>query len=161
MLATSLAGESKDSMAQAFRSTRVLTSEGLRAATLVVEGERIAEVRNWEEAPRDASLCDFGDLVLLPGLVDSHVHMNDPGRADWEGFESATRAAVAGGVTTLVDMPLNCLPETTNVKALEAKRAAAVGRSWTDWAAWGGVVGGMRRSCRHSRERGFPASSVF
>jgi len=78
--------------------------------------------------------------VILPGLVDSHVHINDPGRADWEGFETATRAAAAGGYTMLVDMPLNCLPPITTVAALEAKRAAARGRCRVDWAAWGGVV---------------------
>ena len=80
--------------------------------------------------PGERSLHDFGDLVLLPGLVDSHVHINDPGR-DWEGFDTATRAAASGGVTTLVDMPLNCVPETVTVEALEAKRrrqAASVGR---------------------------------
>ena len=122
LLTTSLASESKHSMSQAFRSTRMLTSDGLMAATLLVEDERIVALRSWEDAPRDESLHDFGDQVLLPGLVDSHVHINDPGRADWEGFETATRAAAAGGVTTLVDMPLNCIPETTNVAALEDKR---------------------------------------
>ncbi len=142
LLTTSLASESKDSMSQAFRSTRVVTGEGLAAATLVVEDERIVAVRSWGDAPRSAVLHDFGDRVLLPGLVDTHVHINDPGRAEWEGFETATRAAVAGGVTTLVDMPLNCIPETTDVEALEAKRAAARGRTWADWSTWGGVVRG-------------------
>ncbi len=75
------------------------------------------------------------------GLVDTHVHINDPGRASWEGFATATRAAAAGGVTTLIDMPLNCSPETTSVEALEAKRAAAAGHCLVDWATWGGVVG--------------------
>ena len=76
----------------------------------------------------------------MPGLVDSHVHINAPGRTEWEGFETATRAAAAGGYTLLVDMPLNCLPATTTVKALEGKREAARGRCRVDWAAWGGVV---------------------
>ena len=93
-----------------------------------------------------ADLHDFGDAVLLPGLVDSHVHINEPGRTEWEGFWTATRAAAAGGVTTLVDMPLNCVPEIVNVEALEAKRAAAQGKTWVDWAAWGGVVRGSSRS---------------
>jgi allantoinase len=138
---TSLNGESKHSMAQAFRSTNVLTAEGLRPATLLVADERIAEVRPWDAVPAGLALRDFGDLVLLPGLVDSHVHINDPGR-DWEGFSSATQAAASGGITTLVDMPLNCVPETTTVQDLEAKRAAAQGQTWVDWAAWGGVVPG-------------------
>ncbi len=73
----------------------------------------------------------------MPGLVDTHVHINEPGRTEWEGFETATQAAAAGGVTTLVDMPLNCVPETINAESLEAKRTAAQGKTWVDWAAWG------------------------
>src|SRR5579863_2289692 len=146
LISSSLSGESKVSMSQAFRSTRVLTPHGLAPATLCVEGERIAAVRAWADAPANAELTDFGDLVVLPGLVDTHVHINEPGRTDWEGFETATRAAAAGGVTTLVDMPLNCVPETTSVEALTAKRAAAAGKTWVDWAAWGGVVRGNHGS---------------
>jgi allantoinase len=126
-------------MAQALRSTRVLTPDGLEPATLIVDGEKIAAIRAWHDAPPTGDLHDLGDLLLLPGLIDSHVHINDPGR-DWEGFETATRAAASGGVTTLVDMPLNCIPETVTVEALEAKREAASSKAWVDWAAWGGVV---------------------
>jgi allantoinase len=129
-------------MAQAFRSTRVVTNQGLTPATLVVEDGLIAEVRAWDAVPETSQLQDFGDLVLLPGLVDSHVHINEPGRTEWEGFWTATRAAASGGVTTLVDMPLNCAPETVTPSALEAKRAAASGKTSVDWAAWGGVVRG-------------------
>jgi allantoinase len=111
-------------------------------ATLVVDEGRFAEIRNGGGGFEGTEVHDFGDAVLLPGLVDSHVHINEPGRTEWEGFWTATRAAAAGGVTTLVDMPLNCVPETTNVEALEAKRAAAQGKTWVDWAAWGGVVRG-------------------
>jgi allantoinase len=82
------------------------------------------------------------DEVLLPGLVDTHVHVNEPGRTEWEGFASATRAAAAGGVTTIVDMPLNSIPPTTDVAALEVKRAAAVGQAWVDVGFWGGAVPG-------------------
>ncbi len=142
MLSASLSGESNVSMSQAFRSTRVLTPQGLAPATVMVEGERIVEVRGWADVPSGAILRDLGDFVLLPGLVDTHVHINEPGRTEWEGFATATRAAAAGGVTTLVDMPLNCVPETIDVTALEAKRAAADGKAWVDWAAWGGVVRG-------------------
>lgn len=80
-------------MAQAFRSTRVLTGEGLAPATLVVEQGCIAGVRRWDEVPDGVALRDFGDLLVLPGLVDSHVHIDEPGRTEWEGFWTATRAA--------------------------------------------------------------------
>ncbi|HZC22644.1 MAG TPA: allantoinase AllB [Candidatus Binatia bacterium] len=125
---------------QAFISTRVVTPEGVRPAAVVVEGERIREVAAPGQVPSDAVREDFGTLAILPGLVDSHVHINEPGRTDWEGFRTATRAAAAGGYTTLVDMPLNCVPATTSVPGLEAKRQAAHGQCWIDWAAWGGVV---------------------
>ena len=140
-------------MAQAFRSQRVLTPTAFAPATVVVEGERIASVREWSDVPAGAALNDYGDLVLMPGLVDTHVHINEPGRTEWEGFETATQAAAAGGVTTLVDMPLNCVPETINVEALEAKRAAAHGKAWVDWAAWGGVVRGNADSLPGSGSR--------
>ena len=125
---------------QAFISRRVVTPEGVRAAAVLIEGERIHAVAPIGEIPAGAERHDVGDAAILPGLVDSHVHMNEPGRTDWEGFETATRAAAAGGYTMLVDMPLNCLPATTNVAALERKRASAQGKSSVDWAAWGGVV---------------------
>src|SRR3954451_10197337 len=105
----------------AVRARRVVLPDGERAATVHVDGERIAAVTGFDEAPDDVvTLAD--DEVLLPGLVDSHVHVNEPGRTEWEGFDSATRAAAAGGVTTIVDMPLNSIPPTVNVKALQVKR---------------------------------------
>ncbi|MFZ1010945.1 MAG: allantoinase AllB [Candidatus Sulfotelmatobacter sp.] len=125
---------------QAFLSRRVVTPDSIRPAAILLDGEKIQAVIPQNQVPRDARVCDFGEAAILPGLVDSHVHINDPGRADSEGFETATRAAAAGGYTLLVDMPLNCLPATTTVASLEAKRAAAEGRCRVDWAAWGGVV---------------------
>jgi dihydroorotase-like cyclic amidohydrolase len=157
----SLSGESKDSMSQAFRSTRVLTPEGLVAATLLVEHDRITAVRNWADVPAVDQLHDFGDFVLLPGLVDTHVHINEPGRTEWEGFSTATRAAAAGGVTTLVDMPLNCVPETIDAAALLAKRAAAEGQAWVDWAAWGGIVRGNTEALKPLAEQGVPGFKCF
>lgn len=125
---------------QAFVSRRVVTPEGIRSAAILVVGERIEAVVSPDQVSERYKRHDFADAAILPGLVDSHVHINDPGRAEWEGFETATRAAAAGGYTMLVDMPLNCLPATTTVAALEAKRAAAHGKCRVDWAAWGGVV---------------------
>jgi len=129
---------------QAFLSRRVVTSTGIRPQAVLVEGGRIRAVVAPGEVPADVVRMDFGDAALLPGLVDSHVHINEPGRTDWEGFRTATRAASAGGYTMLVDMPLNCVPPTTDVAALEAKRHAANGQCYVDWAAWGGLVQGNR-----------------
>jgi allantoinase len=118
----------------------VVRPEGIRPAAILVEGETIQAVVSSDQVPPHAAVHDFGNAAILPGLVDSHVHINDPGRAEWEGFDTATRAAAAGGYTFLVDMPLNSLPATTTVDSLEAKRSAAHGRCRVDWAAWGGVV---------------------
>jgi len=128
-------------MAQAFVSARVVTPEGIRAAAVLEAEGVIHRLCERGEIPSGYAVRDFGELPILPGLVDSHVHINEPGRTEWEGFRTATRAAAAGGYTTLVDMPLNCLPETTTVPALEAKRQAARGKCFVDWAAWGGVAG--------------------
>jgi allantoinase len=127
---------------QAFLSRRVVTPQGIRPGAVLVRGERIEAVVGPGEVPADATCEDFGHDALLPGLVDSHVHINEPGRTEWEGFRTATRAAAAGGYTMLVDMPLNCVPATTTVAGLEAKRQAAQGQCRVDWAAWGGVVQG-------------------
>jgi len=112
----------------------------LDAAVVLREGRIAAVVEPGDAAARGA--LDLGDLVLMPGLVDTHVHVDEPGRAEWEGFDTATRAAAAGGVTTLVDMPLNSIPATTSVAALRAKREAAAGKLRVDCGFWGGIVPG-------------------
>ncbi|MDG4858719.1 allantoinase AllB [Streptomyces sp. T-3] len=123
------------------RSTRVITPEGTRAASVAVSGGKIAAVLPYEaEVPEGARLEDFGDDVLLPGLVDTHVHVNDPGRTEWEGFYTATRAAAAGGITTLVDMPLNSLPPTTTVDNLRTKQDVAAAKAHIDVGFWGGAL---------------------
>ena len=146
---------------EAFLSRQVVTPEGIRPAAILVEGEKIQAVVSPEQLPKNAHAHDFGEAAILPGLVDSHVHINDPGRAEWEGFDTAMRAAAAGGYTLLVDMPLNCLPATTNVAALEAKRAAAQGRCRVDWAAWGGVVEDNRGDIEPLAAAGVPGFKCF
>src|SRR5687767_2796584 len=103
------------------RSSRVVLPEGVLPAAIVVSGSRIQRVAPVEAALDAQTEIDAGDSVVMAGLVDTHVHVNDPGRTEWEGFESAGRAAAAGGTTTIVDMPLNSSPVTTTVAALEAK----------------------------------------
>ena len=146
---------------EAFLSRRVVTPEGIRPAAILVEEGKVRAVVSLGNVPEGPDTLDFGDAAILPGLVDSHVHINDPGRAEWEGFETATRAAAAGGYTLLVDMPLNCLPATTTVAALEAKRAAAQGKCRVDWATWGGVVHDNRNHIEALAAAGVPGFKCF
>jgi allantoinase len=118
---------------------RVLVDGGFRPAAVFVADGRIERIGPLEEAPADAVRLG-GDEVLLPGLVDTHVHVNEPGRTEWEGFRTATAAAAAGGVTTFIDMPLNSIPPTIDVPALEVKRAAAAPAALIDIGFWGGAV---------------------
>ncbi|HXZ73953.1 MAG TPA: allantoinase AllB [Streptosporangiaceae bacterium] len=126
----------------AIHARRAVTPDGIRPATVVVRDGRIAALAAFGDAPDAARVEELpGQEILLPGLVDTHVHVDEPGRTEWEGFASATRAAAEGGVTTLIDMPLNCLPPTTTTSALRRKRPAADGR-WVDVGFWGGAVPG-------------------
>lgn len=126
---------------------RALIDGVLRPAAVFIRDGRIARVGALEEAPADTARL-APDEVLLPGLVDTHVHVNEPGRTEWEGFRTATTAAAAGGVTTLIDMPLNSIPPTIDVPALEVKREAAARSAMIDIGFWGGAVpdslGGLR-----------------
>jgi allantoinase len=123
------------------RSRRVVTPDGVRPAAVHVRDGRIAALQSYDGAA-DLACEDEGDLVVMAGIVDTHVHVNEPGRTEWEGFESATRAAAAGGVTTIVDMPLNSVPPTTTRTAFEEKLASAEGKRFVDVGCWGGVVPG-------------------
>ena len=145
----------------AIASERVITPEGVRAAAVIVEGERIVDVVDRDAVPSGVPCEDFGELVLMPGLVDCHVHVNQPGRTHWEGFETATRAAASGGVTTLVDMPLNCLPVTTTVAGLEAKLGDCGAHLWIDVGFWGGVVPGNAGELAGLAARGVLGCKAF
>ncbi|TSB21591.1 allantoinase AllB [Streptomyces benahoarensis] len=144
------------------RSTRVITPDGTRAASVTVGGGTIAAVLPHDAAvPDGARVEDFGDDVLLPGLVDTHVHVNDPGRTEWEGFWTATRAAAAGGITTLVDMPLNSLPPTTTVAHLDTKREVAAAKAHIDVGFWGGAIPGNVKDLRPLHDAGVLGFKCF
>lgn len=137
------------------RSTRVVTPDGTRPAVVAVAEGRIDAVLPYDtEVPAGARLEDFGDDALLPGLVDTHVHVNDPGRTAWEGFHTATRAAAAGGITTLLDMPLNSLPPTTTVPHLRTKQQVAAPKAHIDTGFWGGAIPSNVKDLRPLHEAG-------
>ena len=148
-------------MVHALRSRHVVTPEGERDAVVVIDGERIVEVVGPDDVGPGIPVEDLGEVALLPGLVDVHTHLNEPGRTEWEGFWTGTRAAAAGGFTTVVDMPLNCLPETTNVSALREKREAARGQAWVDYALWGGAVNGNQGDLQGLADAGVPGFKCF
>jgi allantoinase len=124
------------------RSLRAVTAEGERPAAVLVENGKITAVLPYDAEVTAGTDVDLGATALLPGLVDTHVHVNEPGRTEWEGFATATRAAAAGGVTTIIDMPLNSLPPTVNPDALKIKQAAATGQCHVDVGFWGGAIPG-------------------
>jgi allantoinase len=147
-------------MSLVVRARRVLLPGGERAAAVHTDGGRITAVTAFDDAPATAvTLAD--DEVLLPGLVDSHVHVNEPGRTEWEGFATATRAAIAGGVTTVVDMPLNSIPPTTTVDGLHVKRETAKQQVAADVAFWGGAVPGNLDQLRPLHEAGVVGFKCF
>jgi len=136
------------------RSKRAIVPEGERAAAIQIRAGVISEISAFDDIPAGSPVHDAGSSVVMPGLVDTHVHINEPGRTDWEGFSSATRAAAAGGITTLVEMPLNSIPATTTAAAYREKVAAAAGKLWVDTGFWGGVVPGNTDELRALWEAG-------
>jgi allantoinase len=143
------------------RSERIVLPEGERSASIHIRGGRIVEIADHGGIPAGVDLLDAGAMVVMPGLVDTHVHINDPGRAEWEGFDTATRAAAAGGVTTVVDMPLNSIPATTSAAAFDAKLRAADGRCQVDVGFWGGVVPGNAAQLEPLARRGVLGFKAF
>lgn len=127
----------------AYLSRRAVLPEGVRPAAIVADTGtgRILRIADYDTPGWADHTVDVGDHAILPGLIDTHVHINAPGRSDWEGWPTATRAAAAGGITTVIDMPLNSLPPTTTVEALEAKRRTAVTESHADYRLWAGAEG--------------------
>ncbi|HEX5522970.1 MAG TPA: allantoinase AllB [Pedococcus sp.] len=137
---------------------RAVTAGGEGPAAVGISGGRIVAVEpdgaSGAGLSGEETIRLGGDVVLLPGLVDTHVHVNEPGRTEWEGFASATRAAAAGGVTTIVDMPLNSIPPTTTVEGLRAKQEAAHGQAFVDVGFWGGAIPGNLADLRPLHEAG-------
>ena len=147
-------------MIRAVRSRRVVTPDGVRPGTILFDRGIISAIAPWDH-PTPVPMEDFGDAVLGPALVDTHVHINEPGRADWEGFSFATQAAAAGGVATLVDMPLNSVPPTTSVQSLREKREVALGQCAVDVGFLAGVVPGNARELRHLQHAGVFGFKAF
>ena len=147
-------GDSPHNAVVVVRGRRVLTPDGERPAAIHIRDGAIIAISDLDEIPADSPVFDADDLIVMPGLVDTHVHINEPGRAEWEGFSSATQAAAAGGVTTLIEMPLNSIPATTTAAAYCEKIAATAHKLWVDVGFWGGVVPGNVRELRPLWEAG-------
>jgi allantoinase len=125
------------------RGRRVVFPEHVAPASIHIHNDLIVRVAEYDEISSDCELVEADpDSIIMAGLVDTHVHINEPGRTEWEGFVTATQAAAAGGVTTLVDMPLNSIPPTTSVAGFNAKLSAAENKCSVDVGFWGGVVPG-------------------
>ncbi|MGH9773760.1 MAG: allantoinase AllB [Candidatus Acidiferrales bacterium] len=139
------------------RSRRVVAPSapgGFGPAAIEIRGSTIRGIYPFDEIPGDCPVHEAGDSVVMPGVVDTHVHFNEPGRTEWEGFTSGTRSAAAGGVTTVIEMPLNSIPATTTAAAFRAKLAASEGKLWADTGFWGGVVPGNVSEIRALWEAG-------
>lgn len=151
------------STVSAVRSTRVLDGDKVRPAVVVIKDGKIHEIVSSCSFSEDVAcqVLDVGDSVVMPGIVDCHVHVNEPGRTPWEGFWTATRAAAAGGVTTIVDMPLNSIPPTTTLGNFHEKLREATGKCFVDVAFWGGVVPGNQLHLRPMIQAGVAGFKCF
>ncbi len=135
-------------------SRRVMVDQEVYPASLVVRNGKVDQIVNGTLVQHELPVEDVGDLMVMPGLVDTHVHINEPGRSEWEGFETATQAAAAGGITSIVDMPLNCTPVTTSAEALACKMESLAGKLWIDCGFWGGVTPSSLGDLRNLLEAG-------
>ena len=141
-------------------SNRTITPDGIKKAVVLIKNGKIADVLN--EIPQgDFPVTNVGDSVLMPGIVDPHVHINEPGRTNWEGFDTATKAAIAGGITSLVEMPLNASPVTTTAKAFDEKIKAAKGKLHTNCGFWGGIIPGNEKEIEPLIEKGVLGFKAF
>lgn len=144
----------------AIKSDRTLTPDGIKKAVVLIKDAVIADI--LPQLPQgDYPVTDVGDRVLMPGVIDPHVHINEPGRTHWEGFDTATRAALAGGITTLVDMPLNSSPVTTTVKAFDEKIKSSFGKLHINCGFWGGVVPGNEKEIEPLIKKGVLGFKAF
>jgi len=135
-----------------------MTPDGIRSATVLIEDGRIADV---SRSKPKGNVVDVGDAVLMAGIVDPHVHINEPGRTEWEGFDTATKAAIAGGITTVVDMPLNSSPVTTTAKAFDEKIRSTKGQLHTNCGFWGGIIPGNDKEIIPLIEKGVLGFKAF
>jgi allantoinase len=145
----------------AIHSRQTILPDGIKDATILISNGKITDILNGSPANFPGELIDIGNKVLMPGIVDPHIHINEPGRTDWEGFDTATKAAIAGGITTLVDMPLNSLPVTTTAEAFNEKINAAQGQLNTNCGFWGGIVPGNEREIEPLIEKGVLGFKAF
>lgn len=143
------------------RGNRVLTPEGIQPGAIHIKGGKIMAVAPVDVTSPGVPVIDAGDFLITPGIVDSHVHINEPGRTEWEGFDTASAAAAAGGITTVVDMPLNCIPATTSRAAAEQKLLALQGKIHVNVAFWGGVVPGNVSELEGLAKFGVPGAKCF
>ncbi len=142
-------------------SKRVYTEDGVKEAVVVIKDGKIADIIAPELAHPDCPVEDVSKYCIIPGIIDSHVHVNEPGRTEWEGFETATKAAAAGGITTIADMPLNCDPVTTTVKALKIKLPETKEKLWVDCAFYGGVIPGNEGELEEMIDMGVAGFKCF
>ncbi|XP_062853283.1 allantoinase, mitochondrial [Trichomycterus rosablanca] len=151
------------SSVSAVRSRRVLVGREIRPALVTIKEGKIHDILSDPgETPHEAEeVLDVGDSLVMPGIVDCHVHVNEPGRTSWEGYWTATRAAAAGGVTTIVDMPLNSIPPTTSLAHFQEKLKAATGQCFVDTAFWGGVVPGNQLELKPMVKAGVAGFKCF